>query len=375
MYNLYHYGSMIASAVRTGAYREALRRSVKPGMVVADIGTGTGIWAMLACRLGARKVYAIEADSVIEVARETACLNGFGDRIEFIQDFSTRVTLPERADVIVSDIRGVLPVHETSLEAIVDARRRLLEPGGVMIPLRDTLWAAVVESPQLYEPYVAPWDEDVLGFQAPNIRRRVTSLWRKAPLTPEELVTEPVCWAVLEYDKLESRDLSGAASWTVQRAGVGHGLALWFDTALVDGVGFSNAPDQPEVIYGRAFFPWQEPVALAAGDTVSASLRANFVGGEYIWRWECRVEGKAHFRQSSFDGTTLSLKQFLKRAVNYRPSLSAAGEAERFVLSRMDGKASVEEIAAGLWAHLPGHFQSLEEATSLVGEIAERCGA
>src|SRR5204862_7848061 len=97
------YGQMISDAVRMDSYARALRHAVKPGAVVVDIGTGTGIFALLACRLGARRVYAIEPGDAIQVAREIAAANGCGDRIEFIQALSTDATLPERADVIVSD--------------------------------------------------------------------------------------------------------------------------------------------------------------------------------------------------------------------------------------------------------------------------------
>src|SRR5438128_356977 len=110
MYSISDYSSMIADRLRLDAYSEALRRAIKPGVVVLDIGTGTGIFALLACRFGARKVYAVEPDDAIEVAREVAAANRYQQRIEFIQELSTRVALPERADVIVSDIRGVLPL-------------------------------------------------------------------------------------------------------------------------------------------------------------------------------------------------------------------------------------------------------------------------
>ena len=60
MYSIADYGAMIADDVRMGAFVRALRQAIKPGAVVIDIGTGTGIFALLACRFGARRVYAIE---------------------------------------------------------------------------------------------------------------------------------------------------------------------------------------------------------------------------------------------------------------------------------------------------------------------------
>ena len=56
MYSLNAYGSMIADRVRVDAYAEALRKTVHMGSVVVEIGTGPGIFAVLACQLGASRV-------------------------------------------------------------------------------------------------------------------------------------------------------------------------------------------------------------------------------------------------------------------------------------------------------------------------------
>ena len=47
---------------------------IRPGCVVLDIGTGAGIWALLACKFGARKVYAVDKNPAIGLAHELAAL-------------------------------------------------------------------------------------------------------------------------------------------------------------------------------------------------------------------------------------------------------------------------------------------------------------
>ncbi len=110
-YTIASYGSMIADDIRMNAYVRALEQTVWPGSVVLELGTGTGMMALVASRLGAAQVIAVEVDDVIEVARQTASANGMADRITFVQAKSTELSLPQPADVLVSDLRGVLPFH------------------------------------------------------------------------------------------------------------------------------------------------------------------------------------------------------------------------------------------------------------------------
>ena len=126
MYSVVEFGRMIADEVRMSAYEAAIRATVRPGSVVLDIGAGTGIMSLLACRAGARKLYAVEVGDASGVAGEIARANGLADRIELVQAKSTDITLPERADVIVSDLRGVLPLLQHHIPSILDARRRHL---------------------------------------------------------------------------------------------------------------------------------------------------------------------------------------------------------------------------------------------------------
>src|SRR5437868_8536679 len=217
MYSLSGYGDMIADRVRMDAFMQALRATIRPGAVVMDIGTGPGIMAVQACRLGASRVYAIEPAEILQVAREIAAANHCADKIEFFEEISTKVSIPVLADVIVSDIRGVLPLFEHHIPSIADARRRFLAPGGALIGRKDTLWVAIVEAPERYGQIVDPWERNGLDQNLAPVRRMIVNEMRKARFKAEQLLTRPQLWATLDYTSLENPDVHGELNWRVER--------------------------------------------------------------------------------------------------------------------------------------------------------------
>jgi len=312
MYSLHFYGQMIADAPRMNAYAAALRRTVNRDSVVMDLGCGPGVFALLACKLGARRVYAVEPDNVIGLAREAAVANGFADRIEFFEKLSTEITLPEPATIIVSDLRGVLPWFEQNISSIIDARQRLLAPGGVLIPRRDILWAAVVEAPEQYAELVSPWQNQFeLDLSAGT--RFITNNWRKTHIKAEQFLAEPVCWNTIDYGEVESRDVRAEISWRAARNGTAHGFTVWFDSELGDDnrdIGFSNHPSATRMIYGQGFFPFSQPVGVSENDRIELRLAADFVQDNYVWRWDTDfIDQKVSLKQSTFYGVPLSTAQ------------------------------------------------------------------
>lgn len=303
MYSLHFYGQMLANTPRMEAYTAALRHVVRPDSVVLDLGCGPGVFALMACKFGARRIYAAEPDSVISVAREAAVANGCADRIEFFESLSTEVTLPEPANIIISDLRGVLPWFEQHIPSIIDARERLLARGGVLIPRRDVLWAAVVEAPEQYEDLVGPWRKFDLDLSAGT--RLITNTWRKAYLKPEQLLVDPVCWTTIDYYEVKNADVRAEISWRAARNGTAHGVAIWFDSELADDISFSNHPGAPKLIYGVGLFPFSQPVEIAQGERIQLRLAADLVQDGYVWRWDTEFPA-ASFKQSTFYGAPLS---------------------------------------------------------------------
>ena len=377
-YSLFSYGQMINDLTRMDAYAEALRQSVRPGSVVIDLGAGTGIFSLLACQLGAARVYAIEPDDSLHVARELAVANGYADRITFVQGVSTAVELPDRADLIVSDLHGVLPLLEQHIPSIVDARERLLVPGGVQIPAVETLWVALLEDEERHRNVSEPWSANRFGLDMKAGHRLAMNHWHRASVKADQLLSAPQLWATLDYRTIVQPNVSGGVELIASRAGRAHGLLLWFDSELAGSVRFSNAPGQPELIYGQALFPLSEPVDLEPGDRVSVNLRAVAVAGDYEWTWETRVvsaetgEVKFSSSQSTFYGTPLSPDRLRTRGAGFVPDETDSVRVERTCLDLVDGNRSLGEIADALVSRFPDRFASQHRALTFVADLFER---
>jgi len=370
MYNLQVYAGMIYDTRRVEAYRRALQLVINPNSVVVDIGTGLGILAFLASQAGARKVYAIEPCEVIAVARELAQINGL-ERIEFIENISRRVTLPEPADVIVHDLAGAIPLYAQSLPSVVDARKRLLKPHGVLIPKRDILWAGVVNA-AAFHARIAPRTDRAFGLDmrlAWDMAANICCNKRFAAL-----LTAPQRITILDYSEVEDPNVHKQITWHVAHAGIGHGISVWFDRILADGVHFSTAPSEPDMIYGRLFFPWPEPVELDEKDTILLDLRADSLRNDYIWSWNTTVSNgtreKRKFRQSTFFGEPRSPVRMRKRRATHIPRLNEDGESDRLVLHLMNGKNAIRDIASELQQRFPVQFPSMEDAIGHVAELS-----
>ena len=366
---------MIADSVRTDAYIRAMRQTIKPGSVVIDLGCGPGLFALVAVQLGARRVYAIEPNDAIQIGREAARENKCSDRIEFIQELSTNVTLPEKADVIVADLHGVLPWFGQHLPSIIDARERLLAPGGVLIPRCDTAWVAIVEAPEQYDTFVKPWNGNN-GVKLDCVRKVAVNMWSKARVGAENMLSEAVFFYELDFSKITGPNFDVRIEAPVSRKGTSHGFALWFDADLIEGVEFSNAPGGEELIYGNAFFPFTEPVQVDAGDRFEIRVNAHLLGEDYIWRWDTTLAAKnVSLKQSTLAGTPLSPSKLRKRANTHVPKTTEEGAITQFVLSRMDGVNSIASIATEVAKQFPLRFADGNEAFDVVGEISEKYSA
>ncbi len=368
-YDLPDYASMLADPVRGAAYFAALRATVQPGHVVADIGAGPGVLGVYAAVLGARRVFLVEPDESVEAAVALAEENGVAHRIEIIRAQSTSIELPERADVIVSDLRGVLPLFGTHMAAAADMRRRHLAPSGVCIPHRDTMYVALLDDVVAYGNQTRRLDSLPPEIGHASLDRLLVNRWFRVHADADSLLAAPAEWIDVNYDAPPER-FDGAVEASITRSGTIHGVICWFDTELAAGVGYSNAPSAPRALYGQAMFPIAAPIAVEEGDDAQIRLRAVRSGDEHLWTWSVRVDrGEqlvGHARHSSLEGLALSPNMLMRRAPDFVPARNHDADCMRLMLEHADGARSTNDIAAALRDTFPVRFPSAREAIDFV---------
>lgn len=131
-WQLADYEAMRDDGPRTAAYDAAIKRrlaTLGSDTVVVDIGTGSlALLAIMAARAGARKVYAIEKNpAAAKQAKEVVAKEKLDGKIQVIEGDSMQVELPEKVDLIVSELIGSIATQEGVEPIIRDASARFLK--------------------------------------------------------------------------------------------------------------------------------------------------------------------------------------------------------------------------------------------------------
>jgi tetratricopeptide (TPR) repeat protein len=239
---------MVNDTGRNGVYQQAIEKAVSKDDVVLDIGTGSGLLAMMAARAGARKVIACELlGPMSEMARRIIARNGYDDVITVISKQSNELVvgedLPEPASVVISEILDVTLIGEGVIPAIRHATRHLVRPDAKVIPAAARVWGMLVEWPS--ERTINPV-RDVCGFDF-----RDFDLFRNPNMHvpfDEERETHR---ALTRPFKIASFDFRNPPDYTASdhienlclratETGTGHAVTVWFELDLDDENTFST---------------------------------------------------------------------------------------------------------------------------------------
>lgn len=367
---LEYHASLLADADRVDRYREAIQAVVRPGDVVVDIGTGTGLLAYLACQAGAARVFAIEEGPIVDLARELAAVNRFADRVEFFNDLSYRVELPERADVLITETLWNFGVGEGMVGFVADARERLLKPGARVIPAAVEMHVAPVQAHKLYaQLHDRPPDRH--GIDLAPIRRYQVNNVHMPHLDTEGFLSQPALLHSTQLDATATPDLEAAVSFAAVDHGVLHGICGWFRAQLAPGVVLHNEPPSTTSSWAHAFFPMQNPVAVRPDDEVA--IRIETSAGGTIWRWRTDVRRGGRALAAYDQSSSLGFPTDGGAAAGH-PSATRDGEVVAWVLQAMDGTRAVARLEAEVLERFGSRFAQPDEARRLVRDAIKRYG-
>lgn len=361
----------LSDGVRLEAFRAAIRQAVRPGDVVLDLASGTGILGLMACEAGASRVYSVEATGMIEIARQVAAANGVSDRITFIHGYSTQVALPERVDVLVCDQIGHFGFEAGLIEDGGDARERFLKPDGRFVPACVDLCVAPIDDAAL-RAQVEFWTTQPAGFEFASVRGWALHTGYPATCGVESLLGEARVVAGLETRTMTPAPIACRTTLTVDRAGTLHGLAGWFSATLAGGVTLTNAPTAAARLRRRnVFFPIDRPVAVQRHDTVDVAL--HIIPTESVVNWSVDVRRAdaviARSRHSTLHGMLLTRDDLRRTDPRFVPTLTPRGQARLSVLALCDGRRALADIEREMLVRHADIFDSLPAAATFVSEV------
>ncbi|MBN1219841.1 MAG: 50S ribosomal protein L11 methyltransferase [Anaerolineae bacterium] len=318
---------LLADTVRTEAFIQAIECVVRPGQVVVDLGSGSGILALACARAGAARVYAIESDSLIFLAQQAAQANGLAERIIFIHQDSRRADLPEKVDVIVSECLGLMGLGGTMVPAVVDLARRYLKPDGRLIPQAITLFIAPVESPLHYE-YVHVWEQGrFYGFDLATFQKTASNNLYIARFRPESFLSRPQQVAAVQLLTANVTEVSARLNFAPTRSGRLHGFCGWFEASLADGVTLSASPLAPPTIWRQLYLPLEKELPVATDSLIQLNFGLNLglrlAGEPGFFRWCTEVTCPSR------PAETMSLKQITLKSIPRKVETVHACHSER----------------------------------------------
>jgi protein arginine N-methyltransferase 1 len=365
----FHFGS-VSDASRTEGYQAALRKALQSGCVLLEIGTGTGVLTVSACRAGARIVYTAEVGKIIELANLVCTKNGVRDRVVFLNQPSYDVDLPEKVDVLLVD----LAFDAGLISAVIDARDRHLKPDGVVIPESVDLYVVPIALPRVYEK-IGFWSSEQFGVDLSPIRSFAANNYYRARLTEDAFLSEPALATCLSLGGMKSPFFSFETEVIATQDGLLDGIGVCVDVHLCQGISLSTHPSNANVRWSHLYFPLIDPIVVSKGEVIRIAMQSH--DGDH-WRWQVASvagfkESRIHqdgVSQTTFLGFPLSLDRMRGQPASTKPRLSPKGEAELLLLSLVDGARTIADLEQAMYRRCPHLFKTTDQAAQFVRTVA-----
>jgi len=258
-----HAASLLSHRARLSKFQRALQKVVQPESRVVDIGTGTGILALIAARAGAKSVTAVDVNGrSLDYARKAAQINGLSQRVRFVESHFEDYVPEEQADIVICEMLSSMLLVEQQVPACTHAAKKVLKPGGIILPASASVYAVPVECHSLWERF------NLFDLEFPKIPQTLGKGDAKdlsdAALVAKFNFSSPDIPA--EVDEM--------LKFTIAEDGCLHGLVGFFQAHLYEDITLEMNDGWREI-----FLPLDEPIEVSKGARVS--VRLSFKPGEF----------------------------------------------------------------------------------------------
>jgi protein arginine N-methyltransferase 1 len=349
---------------RLDLLREAIGKVVGPGDRVADVGCGFGIIGLMALEAGASEVWGIDCTEAIDIAGETLRRAGYEGRYHCLRDSSFRAQLPAPVDLAVCDHIGFFGFDYGIVEMLGDVRRRMLKPGGRILPERIRPIVAGVASVSCRAKAEA-WARPPVPPQYAWLRDFGVNSMHPHVFDPADVATDASPLGEIDFQSERSGLFSGQATLQARADCLLDGLGGWFEADLAPGVMMTNAPLAPDrIARAQMFLPFEEPVALSKGESLAVTLSVRFE--EMIVAWSARTEDGTQKRKQSTWRSLILGQQVMGEQHGHKLQPNALGRASSIVRSYLDGERSAKAIEAAVLRDHPQLFPSAAETVRFI---------
>lgn len=246
--------------IRVGKLQEAIMKAVKPGDVVADLGSGQGLLALFAAQAGAAKVYCVEIDeSHTKYITWLARKNGAADKIIAINGDARKIDLPEPVDVMLCEIISAGLFYEPQLQ-VMNHNLSRLKPGGLVVPeMMENAVQLIHAQDSLY------------GLKLPPVTR-----W--TDLEDDQILTTTATYHRADFYKHNDTYIDASVELTAVTDGVTNAIRvlpdIWSRLPRPGEAGIRQNTPSPS--FGNPQIVWlKEPVTLTKGKVYDVRLQYN----------------------------------------------------------------------------------------------------
>ncbi|MHA2396891.1 MAG: 50S ribosomal protein L11 methyltransferase [Candidatus Thorarchaeota archaeon] len=262
-FTMLHAASLLGQRSRLNKFKQAIYKVVKSGNYVVDIGTGSGVLAIIAAKAGAGRVTAIDINpEALQYVKKAAKLNGVEQVIEFVECNFSEFVPEEKADVVICEMLSSMMLVEQQIPASFHTTQKILKSGGVILPQEAKVYLVPVECIEIWERFQY---EDiqfprVVQTATPDATRDLADMEMLETFDLMNLKQDVTVDKTLHYTVVEHRTI--------------HGLVGIFESKV-----FGDIHLKMDDGWKQLFIPLSEPIKVSERDVFS--VRVSYQPGKY----------------------------------------------------------------------------------------------